>query len=174
MKEFESERLRILTCDFNILNAVINGDSHIAKLLNIQIPSQWTEYGSSAFQYVLTKITKNHDEEWWTHFPILKSENILIGSGGYKGKPDENGVIEIGYEIAKDYRNNGYATEFAKALLDHAFLHPEVHFVIAHTLAEQNASTHVLLNCGFTRVQVLDDAENETLWKWELKRPLGY
>ncbi len=35
-----------------------------------------------------------------------------------------------------------------------------VHTVVAHTLAAENASTRVLLRCGFARVAELDDPED--------------
>lgn len=44
----------------------------------------WTEFGVSALQYSLDKLSENEDEKgWWTYFTIHKQDNKLIGSGGY-------------------------------------------------------------------------------------------
>jgi RimJ/RimL family protein N-acetyltransferase len=39
--------------------------------------------------------------------------------------------------------------------------------VIAHTLAEPNASTRVLANLGFEHTQTIEDPEDGTIWRWE-------
>jgi ribosomal-protein-alanine N-acetyltransferase len=101
-------------------------------------------------QYALDNLTENEEEKnWWTYFPIHKQDNTLIGSGGYKGKPTTEGIVELGYEIASDYRNRGLATEMTKGLIENAFRHASVTSIIAHTLGHNNPSTKVLQKCGF-------------------------
>jgi RimJ/RimL family protein N-acetyltransferase len=73
---------------------------------------------------------------------------VLIGPGGYKGRADEEGAVEIGYAIVGKYRGQGLATEAARGLIDHAFSHEHVRRVDAHTLAEPNASVRVLRRPG--------------------------
>jgi RimJ/RimL family protein N-acetyltransferase len=94
----------------------------------------------------------------------------LIGAGGFKGLPTRYGVVEIGYEIRPDYRNQGYATEFAQGLIDFAFQNEAVKVVQAHTLAEPNASTRVLKKCGMHFVQEMYDADEGTIWQWRVER----
>ena len=43
--------------------------------------------------------------------------------------------------------------------------------VVAHTLAEENASTAVLRKNGFVRAGDIDDPDEGTVWRWEL--PVG-
>ncbi len=40
--------------------------------------------------------------------------------------------------------------------------------VIAHTLAELNASTRVLANHGFTKTDTIEDSDDGALWRWQL------
>ncbi len=94
----------------------------------------------------------------------------LLGSCGYKGEPDENGMVEIGYEVAKDFRNQGYATEMAQLLLENAFQDANVKIVEAHTLAQKNASVRVLEKCKFKFVEEYFDEEDGLIWKWERRR----
>lgn len=107
---------------------------------------------------------------WWTHFPILQQNNTLIGSGGYKGPPDETGWVEIGYELAPRYRGQGLATEFAQLLVEKAWKSSEVQGILAHTLGEENASGAILKKMGFARTQILTDSEVGIIWCWELAR----
>lgn len=53
---------------------------------------------------------------------ILKSEKLLIGDCGLEHmKVDGVQETELGYDFRSDYWNQGYATEAASAVRDHAF-----------------------------------------------------
>ena len=44
--------------------------------------------------------------------------------------------------------------------------------VVAHTLATPNASTAVLVHCGFIRTATIadpDDGVDDDVWRWELE-----
>ncbi len=168
-KSLETKQLILLPGDRETLEKAIRGNGPLEKHLNVQVPDSWTEFGVRALQYSLNKILENEQEAgWWTYLPIHKADQKLIGSCGFKGSPNEEGIVEIGYEIMKPYRNKGLATELAQALVEHAFSYDQVKAVQAHTLGEVNASTHVLSKCGFSKVTELDDADNGKIWKWEL------
>lgn len=62
---------------------------------------------------------------WGTYLFLLRDGSSLVGSGGYKGPP-RDGVVEVGYEIAPEYRNQGFAAEAKRALIGHSFLCDEV------------------------------------------------
>jgi RimJ/RimL family protein N-acetyltransferase len=79
-------------------------------------------------------------------------------------------MVEIGYEVIEPYRNKGFATEIALALVKNAFEYKDVNLVQAHTLADKNPSTKVLVKCGFQWVEEVEEEEDGTIWKWELKR----
>jgi RimJ/RimL family protein N-acetyltransferase len=102
--------------------------------------------------------------------PVLRETNELVGSCGYKGKPNEAGEVEIGYEIAATHRQKGLGTEAALALRDLAFRSAAVKKVIAHTLAEQNPSTRILQHCGMVKVGELIDPDEGPVWRWEIDR----
>ena len=134
----------------------------------LKIPSSAAPMPQTAATTAVTeKLTKSEEEKgWWSYFPIYKPENKLIGSGGYKGKPTTEGVVEIGYEIAPAFRNRGLATEMAKGLIENALKDKRVQTIIAHTLAEDNPSTKVLQKCGFEKVQEINDPEDGLIWKY--------
>ncbi len=84
--------------------------------------------------------------------------------------PDDSGTIEIGYEIAAEYWNRGLATEAAQGMVDYAFSHEEVRAVIAHTLAQRNASNRVLQKVGMKFIAEVDDPEEGKIWRWQISR----
>ena len=94
----------------------------------------------------------------------------IVGSGGFAGPPVD-GEVEIGYEIAPEFRNQGFATSAVQALLGKAFSAESVQFVVAHTLAERNASNGVLTKLGMTFVAELANEEVGKVWRWRIQRP---
>ncbi len=147
----QSKKIKLIAGSQAILNAALKGNSELAKLLGIVVPDQWSEFGEVILEYALEQIKGDPSENgWWMWFPVLKRNNLLIGSCGYKGKPNQ-GMVEIGYEVISSQREKGFATEIAGALIQNAFQFNTVDRVIAHTLNEENASSKVLKKC---RVQM--------------------
>ena len=106
----------------------------------------------------------------WTHgFALVHAaDQVVVGMGGFKGPPDDNGMVEIAYGIVPSYQNKGLATEAARALVRYAFASGRgIRLVRAHTLPEPNASTRVLTKCGFARVGEVLDPEDGLVWRWE-------
>ena len=167
----ETEHLKLIPCDAEILKSAIEGNESLKSKLNINVPNTWTEFGVGALRYSHDKLLESEEEKgWWTYFPVHKQDNRLIGSGGYQGKPTPEGTVEIGYEIAPEYRNKGLATEMTKGLIENAFKNEQVGTIVAHTLGQENHSTKVLSKCGFKRVEEFNDPDEGLIWKWELKR----
>ena len=167
----DTERLLIHPCDPEMLKAAIAGKERLAKKLNVAIADPYSEFGTGPLQYALEKLEENEAEKgWWTYFPIYKAGKKLIGTGGYKGQPSPDGMVELGYEIAPEYRNRGLASEMTEGLIENAFSDSRVKLIIAHTLAEVNPSTRVLTKCGFIKVQEINDPEDGLIWRWERRR----
>lgn len=110
-------------------------------------------------------------EAWGTQLAVLQEENKVIGLGGYKGKPNGAGFVEIGYEIAPAYRGRGLATAFAAALIENALKNAPLSGILAHTLPERNASVRVLEKNGFQFIQAVEDPDDGLIWAW--KRAVG-
>ena len=168
----ESDRMVLINCDEALLNAIVKGDKALSRYLGINVPEEWSEFGSGIFNYVLNQLkSEGAEPRWYSYLPVEKKGNVLIGTCGYKGRPDQYGVVEIGYEVAKGYRGKGYATEMAACLLNYAFQQEEIGAVQAHTLAEENASVMVLRKNGFKFIEEYHDDEDGVIWKWQKWRP---
>jgi [ribosomal protein S5]-alanine N-acetyltransferase len=166
----DTPRLQLVCCNTEMLQALFEGDAKLASLLGIQVPETWTEFGEPAFRWTYNKLNAGTGQkEWLCYLPVLKEENMLVGSCGYKGDP-VNGMVEIGYEVARDYRGNGLATEMAESLVKYAMLDPVIDYVQAHTLAEVNESGTVLRKCGMQKIEELEDPEDGKIWRWEIRK----
>lgn len=167
-----TSRLIMINATPAILEGVLKGGNILQDMLDIKVPDQWTEFGDTSFTYALEKVQEDTSSTiWWSWLPILVSENMLIGNCGYKGAPRE-GEVEIGYEVARDYRRQGFATEMAKALVENAFQYAEVQTVLAHTLAEENESVSVLRKCGFEFSGQVVDPEDGPIWRWHQQKTM--
>ncbi len=62
---------------------------------------------------------------WITYWLIrVPPEGFGAGLIGFKGLPDQNGVVEVGYGIDPEFRNFGYTTEALGGLIQWAFDDP--------------------------------------------------
>lgn len=64
----------------------------------------------------------------------------------------ERNTYEIGWIINRQYRNHGYATEAANALITYAFTVLNADRVQAHCDSRNNASLHVMENAGMVLI----------------------
>ncbi|MBE9181431.1 GNAT family N-acetyltransferase [Oculatella sp. LEGE 06141] len=108
---------------------------------------------------------------WWTHLFMLHHSRVAVGIGGYKGNPDANGVVEIGYSIAPSYQGQGLATQAARTMIERAFADQSVTLVRAHTLATETPSASVLRKVGMVRVADSNDAMEGKVWRWQVTLP---
>jgi len=73
----------------------------------------------------------------------------------------------MAYGVDAEHQGRGYATEAAMGLVDFALADPRVRIICAHTMPEENASTHILIRCGFSHVGESVDHEIGLAWRWE-------
>jgi RimJ/RimL family protein N-acetyltransferase len=169
-KEIKTNRLQLISGEEELLDAAIKGNVALERLLKVRIPELWSEFGTGVLRHARAMIQADETaNNWWTYFPIHLQDQILIGTCGYKGPPSD-GSVEIGYEIIEAYRGKGLATEMAKGLIENAFKDQSVRQILAHTLAEENASCSVLKKCGFIKTGEIEDEEDGLIWRWELNK----
>lgn len=159
-----------MPCTLTHFEALLHGNETLAQMLGIDVPANWTEYP----EMVLVAYDKLRNDlsltGWFFYLAIHRADNRLIGTASFKGRPTPDGVVEIGYEVSPDYREQGYATEIGQALIRFAFNHPYVSKVIAHTLEEYNAAVKVLQKCGLRFAGAVNGTDVDELWRWELSR----
>lgn len=117
----------------------------------------------------IQKLRASSGPDPWTYgFAVVDRESrSVVGNAGFKGPPDEQGMVEIAYGIVPDYEGRGYATEAAALLVRFASGNSEVRLIRAHTLPTTNASTRVLTKCGFDKIGEVVDPDDGLVWRWE-------
>lgn len=163
----ETKNLQLVICQREHIEAFLRSRDNLAALLGVTIPAGWPTFPEA---FSLPPEPAPVSTGWDGYFFIHAADKVLVGNGGFKGAPDESGIVEIGYEIAPELQNRGFATEAARGMIDYAFAHPQVRAVIAHTLAETNASNNVLQKVGMKFAEELDDPGEGKIWRWQIRR----
>ncbi|MFN8524271.1 MAG: GNAT family N-acetyltransferase [Chloroflexota bacterium] len=166
-----TDNLRLLSYEWAHVEALLRGKDELSALLQVTIPAGWPQF-PEAFSLPTEEPRPAYPSprEWPGFFFLHPRERALVGSGGFKGPPDADGAVEIGYEIAPEYWNRGIATEAARGMIDYAFSQAPVGLVMAHTLAEPNASNRVLQKVGMRFVAAVEDPDEGTIWRWQIGR----
>ena len=166
----ETKRLRLIRWNEAHFQAIFDNDLlKLGQLLDCETPKQWTTFSdmTDALPFFYEGFKKNGNY-WGSFFSVHKADKQLLGTCGFKGDPDESGMVEIGYEIMESYRLQGLASEVAQGLMDFAFSHDQIIDVRAHTLAEENPSVSVLKKLGFSFIGLFNDPEDGDIWRFEI------
>ncbi|MHB9943403.1 GNAT family N-acetyltransferase [Clostridium sporogenes] len=161
----QTERLELIPLTLNQLKLWIEDISQLEKELDCSYKAESMEgffLEVVKGQYEITQ--KDPNNYLWHSFFFLvrKDDRVVVGSADFKDIPNENGEVEIGYGLGKEFEHNGYMTEAVKSMCGWALKQNGVTSVIAETDLEGLASQKILKRCGFKK-----DKEEETLW-WRL------
>lgn len=94
-----------------------------------------------------------------------RASGMLIGGAGFKGAPDDDGIVEIGYGLTPAGRGRGLATEAVVALVAHAFSRGAAS-VRAEVETGHTASERVVTRAGFTA----GESDAAVTWWWRVPR----
>ena len=76
--------------------------------------------------------------------------------------------VEMAYFTFPGFEKRGIATGMAQGLVAIARKCDPSVKIIAHTLAEENASNHILKKVGFVLSGTIDHPEDGKIWEWSL------
>ena len=152
LRLIESRRLSLVAATTELIKKDIEGRDALSAALDVSIPTSWPPdlYGPRAMQFALAQLGDSAECGWSFWYLLTHDEpSELVGIGGFKGRPDESGSVEIGYSILADFQGKGYATEAVARLVGWAFSHHNVNEVCAETFPHLVQSIGVLQKNGF-------------------------
>jgi len=154
-----------------LLSALADDRARFGELIGSAVPDGWPEF-PEAITFTMEHLERasESDRAWSMQFFLDAVSGHLVGSGGFAAPPADR-AVEIGYEIAPQFRGRGFGTAAARALVERAVAGGAVDRVLAHTLPGPNPSTGVLVSLGFEHVAVQTDPEAGTVWEWSWSAP---
>lgn len=170
----KTDRLELVGCTAALLRAEGDDRARFGELLDARVPADWPPelYDEPARLWTLEKVeTVPGADGWWSYYIVRVTGEDggreLVGIAGYKGPPDAEGTVEVGYGVQEAHRRRGYASEATAALVARAFADPRVTRVIAETLPELIPSQGVLEKNGFA---FIGEGSEEGVIRYELPR----
>lgn len=164
-------QVRLLAATEPLLTALRDNRTLFGELIGSPVPDGWPEFPEAiGFTLDHLRTAPVADRPWSMQFFLDETTGQLLGSGGFAAPPTGR-TVEIGYEIAPQFRGQGRGTAAARSLVDRAVASGEVDHVLAHTLAGPSPSTGVLESLGFEHTDNLEDPEVGVVWEWRWTRP---
>jgi RimJ/RimL family protein N-acetyltransferase len=90
--------------------------------------------------------------DWVTGVIWDEQQQAAVGRAGYRGAPDAEGMVEIGYAVVPAHRRRGYARAALEALLERAAREPRVRTVRVTISPDNVASYRLVSQYGFIEV----------------------
>ncbi len=146
--------------------------AELRDLANSMVPSTLVrQCASDALppHFVAARGIKQIDEgksKFWcsTFYVVRNKDNKIVGSCGFK-HPPYDGIVEIGYGISPDSRNEGAATAAVRQLLTIAFA-AGAKAVLAEVGPENMASTSVVRRLNFQNIGARLDEDDGRVIRW--------
>lgn len=168
-----TDRLLLIACGPDELEQFAHEPDRLATRLDVSFPADFPVFPEGLAWWRERMKAEPDVGGWAVWFIVRKADRVVIGDGGFKGPPDNEGVVEIGYALVEAARGQGYGKEFARGLVDWAFAHPEVSAVVAETLSDGFASMAVLRSLGMAQTGSYVDPEEGDILRWRVDRA-GY
>ncbi len=153
-----TDRLRLVAGTQALAAAEIGDRAKFAKLLGVIAPDTWPPDSLRDVLGYIYGLYREHPEwEGWLAWYAVRIDNddpVLCGSIGFKGPPDEQGIVEIGYSVLQEFQGQGLATEMVAAIVKWAEHQPQVKRIEAETNIDNKASIRVLEKNNFIYVGV--------------------
>lgn len=143
--------------------ALVEGDAEFSARFDIPVATGWLVFRETR-RSLVAAANRDAVDPWGLHL-FFDDDGTLVGNGGWKGPP-VRGIAELGYAVAPERRGRGVATSALHVLLSRAES-GGLRTVVAHTLAQESASTSVLRRAGFTCVSEFADPDHGPVWRWE-------
>jgi ribosomal-protein-alanine N-acetyltransferase len=152
----ETKRLRIFPLTANHLRVYLQADDKFENMLGL------SHFGRIVVPAVRDMVEKTslpriesapaHERVFHTFWlAVEKGTNTVVGELGFKGVPDSDGQVEIGYGTMPFQQGRGIMTEAVGGFIDWASRRNDVRTILAETDKNNAASIRILQKNAFTQ-----------------------
>lgn len=172
MTELYSDNVRLVSTTAALLDLEDASVEQLATALGTSKPPSWPPLYNDVEtrRWVRDRLRADPDHSEWYSWYIVASFDgvaVLAGTCGYKGRPDAEGSVEVGYSVVPELQRRGIASSSLQLLCTRAFALGAAS-VVAHTLPDLVASQRLLERTGFKRVSTISDPEEGEVWRYQL------
>jgi RimJ/RimL family protein N-acetyltransferase len=164
-------RLKLVSLTPSLLRAVARGDLvEVERQLGAPVGASWEE-GVPAERRLHQLAADPSEQPWLVRAVVANTPPRVVGSVGFHAPPDDDGRVEIGYDIVASERRKGYAREAVQALLDQAWATGRARTCVASVRPDNAASLALIRAFGFRRVGEQIDEIDGLEWVFERRLP---
>ncbi len=152
---FETERLQLIPLSVDQLIMLRDDIQRFEEYYNCTYKGEELEgFMKEYLSEQIRLISENEALTMYISFWLLmrKTDRVVVGSAAFKGLPNEDGEIEIGYGLGKEFEHNGYMTEAVARMCKWGLGQEGVKHIIAETDIDGYASQHILERNGFKQL----------------------
>jgi ribosomal protein S18 acetylase RimI-like enzyme len=164
MEHLASKRIELIPLNITQLINYLEQPSQLELELGILVSR--TIISDRVRRAINMKIIKMENlkeiKQYWSTYWLIVIRNSHFGAGliGFKGYPNQNGEVEIGYGIDPDYQSQGFMTEALRMMMKWAFEEKACNSIVALGVQKTNIpSQRVLEKVGMK----IMEKTNETL-----------
>ncbi len=158
-----TDRLIIIPMTYSMVCTVLSGRTEEYEKLGVKFNGKWPLQDTLDILHFIKDKMKKNDVEGFDVWMVVKKEGMtVIGDAGFKGAPNDNGEIEIGFGLIKEEQQKGYGYEVASSLIKWASQINTVKVIKADCLIDNIGSIKLLKKCGMNEIQ----RDNEFIY-WE-------
>lgn len=160
-----TERLILIPFTSEITKKLMADDTRILPELGLQLTPYWPDQEAiDTFPKIIRNLELVPEPSGFESYMVVHRHSMtVIGDAGFKGLPNENGEVDLGYAIITQAQHNGYGLEVAKGLASWAFRQPGVESITARCLLDNIPSARVLEKMGMQEIN-----RDEKLIHWKL------
>ena len=164
----QTPRLSLLPCTTELMRQMFEHKAEIQMADGVPSPDRVEVLPTS-----IEKLQDNPSDLGWFVWLMLHPTAGAIGELGFGGPPNADGVVEIGYHVARDYRRRGSGFEAVRSLVDWAVEPPKSRWITAYCAEDNTPSKRIVPKLGMQRQEIVDmpDLADREVWKWQLERP---
>jgi [ribosomal protein S5]-alanine N-acetyltransferase len=158
-------RMRLRALTLPMAEAIAEDRRRLERLVDAHVPDAWPPVDTAGFITSFGERLRADPAQlgWGPWLLVLDVERTLVGDAGFTGKPNDDGIAEIGYGVLPAFQRQGLATEAGEALIRWAFEHG-ARAVVAQCDANNVASVRVLEKLG---MRSTGRAGNRLSWRVE-------
>lgn len=154
VEPISSERLELLPLTSEFRKALLDGDRRRAEAtLDVHLPHGYPGVSTPWFLPRHQQLESDPTlQRWLTRLIVSRESREVVGHVGFHSAPDQEGRLEIGYQILAGHWRRGYATEAARALIGWAHESEGISRFLASVAPANAASLAVVDKLGFVHV----------------------
>jgi RimJ/RimL family protein N-acetyltransferase len=161
----ETERLWIRPLSYNQLREYTELNNRLEQSLGLNsftrtLPDELKE---ALEQVILPQVAASDNPLYATLWTIIDKElKLMVGDLCFKGAPNAQGEVEIGYGTYDSFQGRGFMTEAIGAIAQWALKQPEVRAILAETDVNNISSHKTLSKNSFA---IYKKVENMIWWR---------